>query len=154
MVRTNSRSPCRFAVTATAISALASAVASLALATAGTASAEEVAVPQRQTIKAFDSIDVRVDCPDAAPYLINREYAPARMVPVGIEVIEDGGIGVTMSPVPGREDTERGKVGNTYVNMRLIGANGTATNWNGFARDVTIIAHCTSDRLAGKEAVQ
>jgi hypothetical protein len=144
----------RYVTTTIATGALTAVAASLTLATAGPAWAAETSVSQNVTIKGLDSIKVSVRCPDDVPYLKDQIFNLARLVPRGIEVVEDGGIGVSMDPNVGLSGTERGKFGNEYQNERVIGASGTATNWNGYPLAVTIIAHCTSIRTQGREALQ
>jgi hypothetical protein len=144
----------RSVTTTIATGALTVVAAGLTLATAGPASAAETAVSQKWTVQGLDSIQVSIRCPADMPYLKDQPFNQGRLVLGGIEVVEDGGIGVTMtSPYVGMLGKERGKYGNEYENERVVGAYGTATNWNGYPLGVTIIAHCTSVRKDGKEAV-
>lgn len=79
-------------------------------------------------------------CPASAPFLVDQNLSPGRLVPRGVEVIESGfGIGVhipyTATYGPGM--TAHGFEG------------GNATNWDLFGEQSLLIRlHCTSDEAA------
>jgi hypothetical protein len=101
----------------------------------------------RETVKPWDSIKIPSrSCP--VGYLHNQNYSPGRIVPAGVEVVEPGGVGVTIAP-----GTENGPV--WVENGRLVQpingwdaneAYSGATNWDPItSREVVIKIHCTSD---------
>ncbi len=121
-----------------------SATAGAALIGAGSASAAEGSVEQTYTINGSDSIKVSLRCPGNKavdgrylPYLVNRIYPTAlgRVVPRGVDVFENGGVGVTM----------RGAADWVELKGVYVGAEGTATNWNTAPANVVIKLHCSDD---------
>jgi hypothetical protein len=101
----------------------------------------------RETIKPWDSIKIPSrSCP--VGYLHNRNYSPGRMVPAGVEVVEPGGVGVTIAP--GTEDgpvwVENGRLVQPINGWDANEAYSGATNWDPItSREVVIKIHCTSD---------
>jgi hypothetical protein len=77
----------------------------------------------------------RFVCPSHHPWLLNDRLSPGRLVPKGIQVIENGGVGVSLFP-----PTEDGS--------RLVTgyADGSATNWTLNRQEVLVYASCTNNR--------
>ena len=81
------------AATALAFTAIGGAVATADSASEPTVTTYEVF---RETVKPWDSIKIpSLMCPTG--YLHNQDYSPGRMVPRGVEVVEPGGVGVTIT---------------------------------------------------------
>ena len=84
-------------------------------------------------------------CPSGS-WLLNKDLSPGRYVPLGVEVIEPGFIGVT---IPGT-DYDRAYGGNKNSNpikgtLSHVG-NTTATNRDPFgSRELVIKLQCTTD---------
>ena len=108
----------------------------------------------REHIKPFDSISIpSLRCFDGGPgsgdgrpgMLENKDYSPGRGVPRGVEVIEPGGIGVTIThPKYGPMDP----TGSFWPTTGTDGHRGwsNATNWDPFTgRELVIKLHCTYD---------
>jgi hypothetical protein len=80
-------------------------------------------------------------CPESHPWLLNVPLSPGRIVPNGIEVLEPGGIGVSIYTyhrdhngfVTGYED-------------------GSASNWAPTRQQLRIYAYCTNNRNDGYRA--
>ncbi|MCV7081745.1 hypothetical protein [Mycolicibacterium insubricum] len=106
----------------TATVVLASATLGSSIVGIGVASATDTTVEQTFTLSGLNSIKVYVYCPQEAKYFLNHDYTPGRAVQKGVEVIESGGIGVS-----------------------IANNSGTATNWNVSTSELKIITHCTSD---------
>ncbi|BBZ66533.1 hypothetical protein MINS_19620 [Mycolicibacterium insubricum] len=115
--------------------ALVGLAAIVALGTAGTASADDVTQEVKYTLQAGASIEVNVACPASARYLVNRRYdgAKGRIVPAGIDIAENGGVGVNMHAVSNNSESWS------------TGATGSATNWQTSPQDLTIKAHCSNN---------
>lgn len=150
----------------TATIAVASVASGLALCAAGPASADETTV--QRTYSGVPPGKVGhlpgLKCPANAPYLKNHNYSPGRLVPNGLEVIEMGGVGVTMGTELGprlpykpsggsdkhpiiaatQESTAQFEIGTT---------GGEASNWGTEPRDVIIKLWCTSNSLDAKYVV-
>ncbi|MEP6649675.1 MAG: hypothetical protein ABJA74_07140 [Lapillicoccus sp.] len=99
----------------------------------------------REVVKPFDSITIPSRSCDYG-YLENTVYSPGRIVPKGVEVVEPGGIGVTISHSTGPIwDID----GRSYRAMQRTDAEHSysgATNWDPFtSREVVIKLHCTTD---------
>lgn len=99
-------------------------------------------------------------CPASIPYLKNHNYSPGRVVPNGLEVIEMGGIGVTMGTElgPRLPYNPPGGTGKHPIIDAMqestaqfaIGTNGgTATNWGTEPGDVIVKLWCTSNSRDG-----
>jgi hypothetical protein len=77
----------------------------------------------------------RFVCPSGYPWLLNKDLSPGRLVPKGIQVIENGGVGVTLYPPA------------TTTGETVIGyADGSATNWTLNRQEVLVYASCTNNR--------
>ena len=132
--------------------AVVSVVSTLMLATAGTASADDQPQTNNISLGPSESKNVQFMCPPAAPYLVNKRYVTGRMAPNGVEVIEDGGVGVSMQNDGLSREWEAQQAepitvgGRPWVKLPNRGARGSATNWNTFPREVNIILHCTSNK--------
>lgn len=140
-----SRTMTRRSSTKTAVVALASA-AGLALGAAGTASATESGAQWSSTLPGSTTTTVPgVWCPASTPYLKNYDYAPTRIVPKGVEVIEEGGVGVTLDANwgPGEWTNEPGRSTRRWP-IGIFG--GTATNWATVNRAFHINLHCTDNK--------
>ncbi len=76
-------------------------------------------------------------CDAEHPWLVNYDYSPGRIVPLGVEVVEPGGVGVT----------EEGDFTTGASNGISGWQNGgdSATNWDVVDRHLQIWAHCTND---------
>ena len=115
-------------------------------ASASTTSGDTVTEAFRETIKPWDSITVpSMACPSGS-WLVNKDLSPGRYVPLGVEVIEPGLIGVT---VTGRDyDHAYGgnKNSNPIKGTLSTGSFSSATNWDPFgSRESVIKLHCTTD---------
>lgn len=136
--------------------AVAVAVAALGLTVAGTANAagpgdtataqsDVVVTRLNKEVGSGKTITISdMTCP-AGTYLLNDALSPGRIVPRGVEVVEPGGIGVTI-PFSTAQQVE--KTPGHWVNA-LNGtswAGAQASNWNIFANgNLMIKLHCTSD---------
>ena len=130
-------------VTAAAVAAVAG--VGVTTASAASTSTETVTEAFRETIKPWDSITVpSMTCP--AGWLVNKDLSPGRYVPLGVEVVEPGLIGVTIT---GRDyDHAYGgdKNSNPITGTLSTGSLSTATNWDPFgSRELVIKLHCTTD---------
>lgn len=109
----------------------------------------------RETLAGFASIHVPgMTCPSGA-WLQNVDLSPGRVVPRGVQVIEPGGVGVTIPHASrDRHSGEKSTFGTTF---KLEGTdragNASATNWDPFSsRELVINLHCTTD--PGKAATE
>ena len=147
-----------------AVPAVILALAGSALVTAGSAAAEETTVELRypQLPGGGSSMRVRpLNCPAKVPYLKDHNYSTGRWVPNGVEVIEMGGVGVTLGTsfgppqpitIPGgigdHPIVDAMKNGNT-IQWAIGTTGGSATNWAIEPRDFIVKLWCTSNRAAG-----
>jgi hypothetical protein len=100
----------------------------------------------RETIKPWDSITIpSLKCPSG--YLENTVYSSGRILPKGVEIVDGGAIGTTITDVKSIGVTD-------YWNRTYHPATGTdsgqgwstATNWDPFAsHELVIKLHCTTD---------
>jgi hypothetical protein len=100
----------------------------------------------RETIKPWDSITIpSLNCPSG--YLENTVYSSGRILPKGVEIVDGGAIGTTITDVKSIGVTD-------YWNRTYHPATGTdsgqgwstATNWDPFAsHELVIKLHCTTD---------
>lgn len=99
----------------------------------------------REVVKPWDSITVPSrSCPSG--YLHNHNYSPGRMVPAGVEVVEPGGVGVTITKSTGPVWVENGRLVQPINGYDANHAYSGATNWDPFAsHELVIKLHCTSD---------
>ena len=117
------------------------------MASASTASNDTTVVEAfRETIKPWDSITVSsMSCPSGS-WLLNQEFSPGRYVPMGVEVVEPGLIGVTITGTD-YDDSYGGNRNSNPITGTLshIGVS-TATNWDPFgSRELVVKLHCTTD---------
>lgn len=110
-----------------------------------TTSREWVVNAFSEHVKPSDSISIPSLSCGAAGYLKDVDYSPGRVVPRGVEVVEPGGVGVTIT------DAKYGVMDPTGSWWPVIGTNGlkgwsTATNWDPFSgHNLAIKLHCTSN---------
>lgn len=104
----------------------------------------------RETVKPWDSISIpSLSCP--AGWLVDEHLSPGRYVPQGVQVLEPGGVGVTITAVDHEYVTVDG-VGGTPIQYRPITGTtnqrgvSTATNWDAFSsHELVINLHCTTN---------
>ena len=132
------------AVTAAAITGIGGAVAT---ADGATGAARTVTTYEvfRETVKPWDSIKIPSrSCPGG--YLHNHNYSPGRMVPAGVEVVEPGGVGVTIAKATGPVSVENGRLIQPISGYDANHAYSGATNWDPFAsHELVLKLHCTWD---------
>ena len=117
-----------------------------AAAAGGTADETFTVEAFRETVKPWDSIHIpSLSCPRG--YLANEELSPGRIVPKGVQVIEPGGVGVTIAEAKGVTTTD-------WWNRTYHVTTGTdadrgpssATNWDPFtSHELVINLRCTTD---------
>jgi len=148
--------PMPIAVLVTAGVAAAIAGVGVTTASAATAPSDTVTETFRESIKPWDSITVpSMSCPQG--WLVNKELSPGRYVPLGVEVVEPGLIGVTITGT----DYDHAYGGNRNSNpmtgtLSHVGIS-TATNWDPFgSRELVIKLHCTTDvtKAAQQKTIQ
>lgn len=142
-------------LTALAITAIPAGLA-VAMFAAGPASAAENTVEWHYTISKGSMATVNVrpqSCPAATPYLKDQNLSPGRLVPNGVEVIEMGGIGVSIGAefgpkIPYNDPQGAGGfpgIAKPTIQLATGIAGGTATNWGSDGRDFIVKLWCTSD---------
>jgi hypothetical protein len=107
----------------------------------------------RETVKPWDSIRIpSLTCP-AGSYLVDQDLSPGRIVPNGVQVLEPGGVGVTISA------TEREYVTVGDVQYRPITGttdsrgSSSATNWDPFTgHELVINLTCTTNIYKASQA--
>jgi len=113
--------------------------------TRSTASTEWAVDALHEYVKPSDSISIPTLSCGAGGYLKDADYSPGRIVPRGVEVVEPGGVGVTIThPTYGTMDP----TGSWWPTTGTDGNRGWsyATNWDPFSgHDLAIKLHCTSD---------
>jgi hypothetical protein len=120
-----------------------------AVATADSSSTSEPTVATyevfRETVKPWDSIRIpSLMCPTG--YLHNKDYSPGRMVPRGVEIVEPGGVGVTITHGDGPVWVENGRLVQPISGTDADHSYSGATNWDPFtSREVVVKFHCTWD---------
>lgn len=110
------------------------------------AMAAEPASSQEQfseIIKPLDSINIpNLVC--SSGYLEDVDYSPGRVVPRGVQVLEPGGIGVTITKAK-----YGSAVNDEYwplIGIDTVNGPASATNWDPFtAKELTVKLHCTND---------
>jgi hypothetical protein len=123
-------------------------VAGAGVTTASASSTSDTATVEafRETVKPWDSIRVpSLTCPTGS-YLVDEDLSPGRIVPKGVQVLEPGSVGVTVSA------TERDYITVDDVQYRPItgttdsrGAS-SATNWDPFtSHELVINLTCTTN---------
>lgn len=141
------------AVAALGIAAAGSAAAATAPSSATASGSAAAAVDQSQTdvrvlawystvFKGSTIAPPKMTCPPGH-FLIDEDYSPGRWVPRGVQVVEPGGLGVTISNDQ-LEPTPDG-VHVAAVGTETDGLN-SVTNWDPFTdHDVEIYLNCTTD---------
>ena len=99
----------------------------------------------RATVKPWDSIRIPdLRCPTG--YLHDNDYSPGRMVPRGVEVVEPGGVGVTITHTTGPVWVENGRLVQPQDRSDSDHSYSGATNWDPFtSHEVVVKLHCTWD---------
>lgn len=107
-------------------------------------STEWVVTAFGEHVKPSDSIRIpSMSC--GGGYLKDADYSPGRVVPRGVEVIEPGGVGVTITHAKYGLMDPTGKWWPVTGTDSMQGWS-TATNWDPFSgHDLTIKLHCTSN---------
>jgi hypothetical protein len=118
-----------------------------AVATADSASERTVTTYEvfRETVKPWDSIKIpSLMCPTG--YLHNQDYSPGRIVPRGIEIVEPGGVGVTITQGDGPVWVENGRLIQPISGTDAEHSYSGATNGDPFtSREIVVKLHCTWD---------
>ena len=131
----------------TLIAALATAVAAgVLLAEAGSAEAGTLTSVERYraTLGPLQSVGLPdMTCP-AGTYLHNANYSPGRLVPPGVQVVENGGVGVSMSGATVAAVQPKGLPLGVEV-KDTTAAPASATNWSLSSRELVIILVCTTN---------
>lgn len=107
----------------------------------------------RETVKPWDSITIpSLTCPTG--WLKDEVLSLGRMVPKGVQVLEPGGIGVTISATD--HTYEQDWWGNVYRPITGTTADrgvSTATNWDPFSsHELVVNLHCTTDLTKASQA--
>ncbi len=100
----------------------------------------------RETVKPWDSITIpALSC--GTGYLVDQDLSPGRGVPHGVEVIEPGGVGVTISHVESSLVTDWwNRAHYPASGTTPVGGPSTATNWDPItSHELVIRLHCTTD---------
>jgi len=120
--------------------------AGVMVAQAGSAEAGTLTSVQRYgiTLDPLQSVALpNMSCP-AGTYLYNVNYSPGRLVPHGVQVVENGGVGVSMSGSTAAEVQPKGlPLGIKVKDTTAVPA--SATNWSLASREVVIILVCTTN---------
>ena len=80
----------------------------------------------------------------AGTYLHNANYCPGRLVPPGVQVVDNGGVGVSMSGAAVAAVQPKGLPLGVEV-KDTTAAPASATNWSLSSRELVIILVCTSN---------
>ena len=133
----------RSTLTATLATAVA---AGVLLAEAGSAEAGTLTSVERYraTLGPLQSVGLPdMACP-AGTYLHNANYSPGRLVPPGVQVVENGGVGVSMSGATVAAVQPKGlPLGVQVKDTTAVPA--SATNWSLSSRELVIILVCTTN---------
>ena len=100
----------------------------------------------RETIQPWDGINIpSLSCPTG--YLVGEELSTGRVVPEGVQVLEPGGIGVTISYVKSETVVDAGgQTLHLVTGTEAERGHSTATNWDPFsAHELVINLACTTD---------
>ena len=141
--RTLLRSTLTATLTATIATTLA---AGVLLAEAGSAEAGTLTSVERYraTLGPLQSVGLPdMTCP-AGTYLHNANYSPGRLVPPGVQVVENGGVGVSMSGATVAAVQPKGLPLGVEV-KDTTAAPASATNWSLSSRELVIILVCTTN---------
>jgi hypothetical protein len=141
------RTSLRSTLTATLTATMATAVAAgLLLTQAGSAQAGTLTSVERYraTLGPLQSVGLpEMTCP-AGTYLHNADYSPGRLVPPGVQVVENGGVGVSMSGATVADVQPKGlPLGVQVKDTTTVPA--SATNWALGSRELIIILVCTTN---------
>lgn len=102
----------------------------------------------RETIKPWDSIKIpNLSCPVEDGYLKDEILSPGRLVPHGLQVVEPGSVGVTVTGLRSywTEYPEGRWVRPVKGTLSSVGTS-SATNWDPFSsHELVINLRCTSD---------
>jgi hypothetical protein len=106
----------------------------------------------RETVKPFDTIRIpQLSCPGGS-YLENVNLSPGRIVPKGLQVVEPGGVGVTINEVTKEPVLVEGTIYSMHTGTdpdRLYSIS-TATNWDPFSsHELVINLSCTTNPVEG-----
>ena len=133
----------RSTLTATLATAVA---AGVLLAEAGSAEAGTLTSVERYraTLGPLQSVGLPdMTCP-AGTYLHNANYSPGRLVPPGVQVVENGGVGVSMSGATVADVQPKGLPLGVQV-KDTTATPASATNWALSPRELVIILVCTTN---------
>jgi hypothetical protein len=131
---------------AVAVTLATAAAAGVVLAEAGSAEAGTLTSVEgyRTTLGPLQSVGLpTMKCP-AGTYLHNADYSPGRLVPHGVQVVENGDVGVTISGATKAAIQPKGLPLGVSVYDGTEGS-ASATNWSLFPRAVAIILVCTTN---------
>lgn len=120
--------------------------AGAAVATASTTRADSYTMEAyRETIKPWDSVKIpSLSC--TTGWLQDVELSPGRIVPKGVQVLEPGGIAVTISDVKSTQVTDWWHKSHFPITgTDADGGPSTATNWAFTSQELVINLHCTTD---------
>jgi hypothetical protein len=123
---------------------------------AGSAAAHDGSITKREVfrswVKPWETIQIpELSCPSGT-YLENRQLAPGRIVPKGLEVVEPGTIGVTINEVTKTDVFYEGTVYSMHTGTdpdRLYSIS-SATNWDlTSGHELVINLSCTNEVVEG-----
>jgi hypothetical protein len=125
--------------------------AGITAASASPASSDTTVVEAfRETVKPWDSITIpSLSCPTG--WLVDENLSPGRYVPKGVQVLEPGGVGATITAADHEYVTVDGLDGTKLQYRPITGTTNergvsTATNWDAFSsHELVINLHCTTD---------
>ena len=132
------------ALTATSVTVLGGAVATADAASDATPTVTTYEV-FRETVKPWDSITIPSRmCPTG--FLHDHDYSPGRLVPRGVEIVEPGGVGVTITHSDGPVWVENGRLVKPITGYSAEHSYSGATNWDPTSsHEVVVKLHCTLD---------
>ena len=145
---TTKRTLVRSTLAATLAATIATAVAGgLLLAEAGSAEAGGTLTSvegYRATLNPLQSVGLPdLKCPTGS-YLHNANYSSGRLVPHGVQVVESGGVGVSMSGATVAAVQPKGLPLGVQVKDSTAGPS-SATNWDLSSHELVIILVCTTN---------
>ena len=100
----------------------------------------------RETVKPWDSIRIpSLSCPRG--YLYNEDLSPGRIVPKGVQVVEPGGVGVTIAEAKGVTTTDWwNRTYHVTTGTDADRGSSSATNWDPFtSHELVVNLKCTTD---------
>ena len=120
--------------------------AGVVLVEAASAEAGELTVVEgyRTTLSPLQSVGLPVLACPAGTYLYRANYSPGRLVPGGVQVVESGGVGVSMGGASLAVVQPTGLPVGVQVYDQTA-APASATNWNLSSREVVINLVCTTN---------